>query len=144
MKTVQMQIRLVRASIFCQFTEYLKKIRNNCIKAKFYGKKYGIKCLKFKDIYLSQIDLFKFLDKYGKKLWRQNIMGLNTCHAEYIKMPCPLLISSHSDFLIWVFDRNSYINDSVDPDQLATDLDLHCLLRQETASRACPVQQKKG
>ena len=25
---------------------------------------------------------------------------LNTCHAEYIKMPCPLLISSQSDYLI--------------------------------------------
>ena len=33
----------------------------------------------------------------------------NPSHAELIKMPCPLLISSQSDYLIWVFDRNSHI-----------------------------------
>ena len=34
---------------------------------------------------------------------------LNPCHAEYIKMPRPLLIASQSDYLIQVFDRNSHI-----------------------------------
>ena len=32
---------------------------------------------------------------------------INPCHAEYIKMPCPLLIFSQSHYLIRVFDRNS-------------------------------------
>ena len=35
--------------------------------------------------------------------------ALNPCHAEQIMMPCPLLISSKSDHLIQVFDRNSHI-----------------------------------
>ena len=34
---------------------------------------------------------------------------INPYHAEYIKMPHPLLISSQSDYLIQVFDRNSHI-----------------------------------
>ena len=33
----------------------------------------------------------------------------NPCHAEQIKMACPLLISSDLDYLIRVFDRNSHI-----------------------------------
>ena len=32
---------------------------------------------------------------------------INPCHAEEIKMPCPLLISSQSDYLIQIFDRKS-------------------------------------
>ena len=36
------------------------------------------------------------------------------------KLTCPLLISSQSDYLIQVVDTNSHINDSVDPDQLAS------------------------
>ena len=33
----------------------------------------------------------------------------NSGHAEYIKMPHPLLIFSQSDYLIWVVDTNSHI-----------------------------------
>ena len=57
-------------------------------------------------------------------------------------MPCPLLISSQSDYLIQVFDKKftySMIN-SADPDQLAsseaTDLDQHCLLRRRMSCSA--------
>ena len=52
-------------------------------------------------------------------------------------MPHPLLISSQSDYLIQVFDRNSYIfkwqTVQIQISWLLkkpTDLDLHCLLRQ--------------
>ena len=51
-------------------------------------------------------------------------------------MPCPLLISSQSDYLIRVFDRNSHIKWQTVNIQICwlfqkpTDLDLHCLLRQ--------------
>ena len=67
----------------------------------------------------------------------QNLEGpVSPSHAEYIKMPHPFLISSQSDYLIQVFDRNSHDNlmiNSADPDQLASsaDLDLHCLLKQD-------------
>ena len=40
---------------------------------------------------------------------QKQILSFNPCHAEYIKMPRPLLISSQSDYLIRVFDRNSHI-----------------------------------
>ena len=33
---------------------------------------------------------------------------LNPCHAEYIKMPCPLLIFSQSDNLIQAVDTKSH------------------------------------
>ena len=33
----------------------------------------------------------------------------NSCHAGQVKIPRPLLISSQSDYLIWVFDRISHI-----------------------------------
>ena len=50
-----------------------------------------------------------------------------------MKIPCPLLIFSQSDYLIQVVDIYLMAN-SADPDQLAskkpTDLDLHCLERQ--------------
>ena len=48
-------------------------------------------------------------------------------------MPGSLLISSQSDYLIQFFGRNSHIlmTNSGDPDQLASDLDLHCLLSQD-------------
>ena len=36
-------------------------------------------------------------------------LEINPCHAEWIKMPRPLLISSQSDYLIRIFDRNSHI-----------------------------------
>ena len=51
-------------------------------------------------------------------------------------MPCPLLISSQSDYLILVFDRNSHIKWKTVQIQISwllqkpTDLDLHSLLRQ--------------
>ena len=51
-------------------------------------------------------------------------------------MPRPLLISIQSDYLIRVFDTKftNLMTNSADPDQLAsseaTDLDIHCLLRQ--------------
>ena len=31
----------------------------------------------------------------------------NPCPAEYIMMPCPLLIFSQSDYLIWIVHINS-------------------------------------
>ena len=83
-----------------------------------------------------------------KPLIRLNMHGListllflchNPCHAEYIKMPCPLLIFSQSDNLIQVVDTktNSHIlNDkqcwsiSVGLLQKPTNLDLHCLQKQ--------------
>ena len=34
--------------------------------------------------------------------------SINPCHAEYIKMPCPLLISNQSDYLFQVVDTNSH------------------------------------
>ena len=34
---------------------------------------------------------------------------INPCHAEEIKMPCPLLIFSQSHYLIQVFDTSSHI-----------------------------------
>ena len=41
--------------------------------------------------------------------------------ADKIKMPYPLIISSQSDYLIGVFDRNSRLmTNSADPDQLAS------------------------
>ena len=36
--------------------------------------------------------------------------NVNPCHAELIKMPCPLLIVSQSGCLIQVFDTNPYTN----------------------------------
>ena len=65
-----------------------------------------------------------------------SLIWLNSCLAEWIKMPCPLLISSQSDYLIWVFGRNSHIKWQTVQIQISwllqkpTDLDLHCLLRQ--------------
>ena len=35
------------------------------------------------------------------------IHSFNCCHAEYIKMPRPLLIFSHSDYLIQIVAINS-------------------------------------
>ena len=57
-------------------------------------------------------------------------------------MPCPLLISSQSDYLIWVFDRNLIFNDKTVQIQISwllqkpADLDLHCLLRQDMSCSA--------
>ena len=52
-------------------------------------------------------------------------LQLNPCPAEKIKMPCPLLIFSQSNYLIWVVAINSHIRylmaNSVDPDQLASE-----------------------
>ena len=51
-------------------------------------------------------------------------------------MSRPLLISSQSDYLIQVFDKNSHISWQTVQIQISwllqkqTDLDLHCLLRQ--------------
>ena len=49
--------------------------------------------------------------KTSKKLSQKyhQILLLYPCHAEKIKMPRPLLISSQSDYLIQVFDTNSHI-----------------------------------
>ena len=41
---------------------------------------------------------------YESKLLR----SINPCYAEYIKMPCPLLIFSQSDYLIQIDDINSH------------------------------------
>ena len=59
--------------------------------------------------------------------------NINPCHAEYIRMPRPLLIFSQSDWLIQVVDINS--NNEWQTVQIQinwllqkpTDLDLHCL-----------------
>ena len=42
------------------------------------------------------------------KLLHQNKWLVNPCHAEYIKMPHPLLIFNQSDYLIWIVAINSY------------------------------------
>ena len=65
------------------------------------------------------------------------VFGINPCHAEYIKMPCPLPIFSQSDFLIQVVDINSHTWRQTVQIQIRwllqkpTDLDLHCLQRQD-------------
>ena len=45
-----------------------------------------------------------------KHVWvhENNRSDYSPCHAERIKMPRPLLISSQSNYLIQVFDRNSH------------------------------------
>ena len=64
------------------------------------------------------------------------VLRVNPCLADWIKMPHPLLISSQSDYLIWLFDRNAHITWQTVQIQVSwllqkpTDLDLHCLLRQ--------------
>ena len=46
------------------------------------------------------------------------LIYINPCHAEKIKMPCPLLIFSQSDYLIQVLDANVHTEwHSADPDQ---------------------------
>ena len=58
---------------------------------------------------------------------------LNPCHAEKIKISCPLLIISQSDCLIYVVDKNSDIDWQIVRIQISwlikkqTDRDLHCL-----------------
>ena len=62
---------------------------------------------------------------------------LNPCPAEYIKMPCPLLIFSQSDYLIYIVHINSDTQWQTVQIQISwllqkpTDLDLHCLQRQD-------------
>ena len=73
-------------------TKYLLKIRNHAPRAMHHGKPKTVS--------------LRFSSKTIKT----------------IKMPCPLLISSQSDYLIRIFDRNSHINDNnADPDQLASE-----------------------
>ena len=61
---------------------------------------------------------------------------VNPCHAEYIRMPCPLLIFNQSDYLIQVVDINSITEWQTVQIQISwllqkpTDLDLHCLQTQ--------------
>ena len=61
---------------------------------------------------------------------------INPCHAEYIKMPCPLLVFSQSDYLIQLVHTNSNTWWQTVQIQISwllqkpTDLDLYCLQRQ--------------
>ena len=62
---------------------------------------------------------------------------VNPCHAEYIKMPRPLLIFSQLIYLIRVVDTNSTTEWQIVQIQISwllqkpTDLNLHCLQRQD-------------
>ena len=80
--------------------------------------------------------------------------NLNPCHAEWIKMPRPLLIFSLSDYLIQVVDSNSHFNWQTVQIQMSwlqkpTDLDLHCLQGQDisrfsrTRVKDCLWKQRK-
>ena len=61
----------------------------------------------------------------------------NPCPAEYIKMPCPLLIFSQSDYLVQIVAKNSHTYWQTVQIQISwllqkpTDLDLHCLQRSQ-------------
>ena len=85
------------------------------------------------------MDLLKFEGKYGEelciKILRVNtecasvankglkgteMINVNACHAEYFKMPCPLLSFSRSDYLIQVVDTNSFNDKECSSDQLAS------------------------
>ena len=62
-------------------------------------------------------------------------LAVNPYHAEQIKIPCPLLIFSQSDYFIQIVDINSHNSKqcrfrSVGFFPKPTDLDLHCLKRQ--------------
>ena len=69
--------------------------------------------------------------------WLNTFCSLfNLCHAEKIKMPCPLLIFSQSGNLIRIVDINSYTKWQTVQIQISwllqkpTDLNLHCLQKQ--------------
>ena len=61
---------------------------------------------------------------------------VNPCHAEYIKLACPLLFFSQSDYLIQIVDINSNTEWQTVQIQISwllkkpTSLDLHCLQKQ--------------
>ena len=79
---------------------------------------------------------------------------INPCTAEWIKMPCPLLIFSQADYLIWIVAINSHTQWQTVQIQVSwllqksTDLDLHCLQRQGISgfsrTRVKSFLQKKG
>ena len=80
-----------------------------------------------------------FLWRYKENIWILLLswtMVINPCHAELIKLPCPLLIFSQSDYLIQIVDINSHTEWQTVQIQISwllqkpTDLDLHCLQRQ--------------
>ena len=64
------------------------------------------------------------------------VLAINPCHAEYIKMPCPLPIFNQSDYLIQNTDRNSHTEWQTMQIQIScllqkpTDLNQHFLQRQ--------------
>ena len=64
---------------------------------------------------------------------KKNIFCFNPCHAEYIKMPYPLLIFSQSGNLIQIVGINSYTERQTVQIQISwllkkpSDLDPHCL-----------------
>ena len=70
---------------------------------------------------------------------RERNLDLNPCHAEYIKMPRPLLMVSHLDSLIQIVDINSHSEWQTVQIQISwllkkpTNLDLHYLQRQGIA-----------
>ena len=58
-------------------------------------------------IIIFRANLFQILFWFAS--FQQNIKKINPCHPEKIKMPCPLLIFSQSDYLIQVVQTNSNI-----------------------------------
>ena len=68
---------------------------------------------------------FLYLFFFGFIFCFHMLIYIYPCHAEKIKMPCPLLIFSQSDYLIQVVDTNSHtlyltMTNSADPDLLAS------------------------
>ena len=84
--------------------------------------------------------------KYCRKCYLLKFCIFNPYCAEYIKMSCPLLIFSQSNYLIKVVDTNSHTKWQTVQIQISwllkkpTDLDLHCLQRQVPVR----VQQDQG
>ena len=69
--------------------------------------------------------LFIYLFFFVEKFWififlHQSILALIVLN-KLKKMPHPLLIFSQSDYLIQVFDTNSQMTNTTDPDQLASE-----------------------
>ena len=73
----------------------------------------SLDCLPYIQQYFRQVNFRTSMVNEGVSILRVNMViqkiDFNPYHAEYIKMPCLLLISSQSYYLIRIFDRNSHI-----------------------------------
>ena len=83
---------LIRVYTVCHSTKYLKK---HLHKKENFGKK---------KVWNKEFKTIAFTVNTGA----MHVENINPCHAELIKMPCPLLIFSQSDYLIQVVDTNSH------------------------------------